>query len=702
MNIGRDRADTSRIPSNIRNAVARRVTLLRDGTEDSDVMERLMLNPTALGVEGRYGERVLYNSVIKYVRGRDGVPDSTEIFVVDPSVADQVTSRLEGAQIDVHVVGAERELWTYASNRDLSEELMVKTFTQVWRACKAVIQSCGVVLLGRPASRGGWRLRHVSLGSFFFSASLLFDLTRPRAPSDTFYSLPTRAVHPVFQLPDSDKRFFQEELKILEAISPSGCEWVLGEWPGDTFKDFMGQSKRYFEDSKSCRNLVPAKSLKGRAYFTGLCLDAWGLSDLDPLIFMENVSAGLTENRVKVIVKKAKQQAASGTRLLVGLDADPDTSLAEEVGESRGGWCGADGTGNRLRPVEENQRQQAPTGQFFVIGVASASNTSPAGADDAFPCVPGASGGGMGATGSGGGGDSACADGDALLVPFPTASEIQDQIQSALHEQVLQWVEGMSDAFYKRTTNLSELLAQVFLQCQALVARRHQRHATFFLGQAVVEGGAQISVMDKETANFMLRHLRRHHRALYPVTPGGGLETACCEVVRELAGMVSINTERDVELEVDFLNQTGVKEVIKEYLSILVNVTLNPPLAFDTDCGYVNGFDRKVHAYSVDGDVVHPGETCVVVFPALMGEPDAGKGLQPIGKKYILPMTVASGALPHLSNCALHFPFVKAYLNNLDSGWCCARFWQSWWQTYEPPCEKVFPAPLCSVASTAI
>lgn len=170
MNIGRDRADTSRIPSNIRNAVARRVTLLRDGTEDSDVMERLMLNPTALGVEGRYGERVLYNSVIKYVRGRDGVPDSTEIFVVDPSVADQVTSRLEGAQIDVHVVGAERELWTYASNRDLSEELMVKTFTQVWRVCKAVIQSCGVVLLGRPASRGcdtyHWAASSFQLHSF--------------------------------------------------------------------------------------------------------------------------------------------------------------------------------------------------------------------------------------------------------------------------------------------------------------------------------------------------------------------------------------------------------------------------------------------------------------------------------------------------------------------------------------------------------
>ncbi|CAN0314970.1 unnamed protein product, partial [Scytosiphon promiscuus] len=251
VNIGRDRANTGRIISNIRSAIAKRVTLLPDGIEDIDVMERLMLHPAALGHESRFGERLLYDSVVAYVRGRDGVPDTTEIFIVDPSVADQVTGRLDGADVEVHVVGAGEELWTYGSNRDLSDDIMIKTFTE---------------------------------------------------------------------LPGSERRNFQEELKILDTISPSGCEWVLGEWPGDTFKDYMGQSKRYFEHTRSGRNLVPAKYLRGRAYFTGLCLDAWGLSDLDPLIFIENVSSGLTENRMKVIVKKAKQQAASGARLLVGLD----------------------------------------------------------------------------------------------------------------------------------------------------------------------------------------------------------------------------------------------------------------------------------------------------------------------------------------------------------------------------------------------
>lgn len=100
-------------------------------------MERLMANPAALGCEYRFQERILYKSVLSYVRSRDRVPATTEILIVDAPIAVRVRERLSGARADVHVVGADEELWTYESSRELSEELMIKTFTQV---CEATVE----------------------------------------------------------------------------------------------------------------------------------------------------------------------------------------------------------------------------------------------------------------------------------------------------------------------------------------------------------------------------------------------------------------------------------------------------------------------------------------------------------------------------------------------------------------------------------
>lgn len=148
---------------------------------------------------------------------------------------------------------------------------------------------------------------------------------------------------------------------------------MLGSWPGSTFKTYTGQSKRYFEDTKSSRNLVPAESVKNRAFFTGLCLDAWGLSNLDPLIFVEEVRSGLNESRMTTIVEKARHQAASGKYSLVDVDADPDTLPvgAAEVSHGGGGG-GGDGPGLHENQVGTTVKKEGQRGgDIFCIEPAS-------------------------------------------------------------------------------------------------------------------------------------------------------------------------------------------------------------------------------------------------------------------------------------------------------------------------------------------
>lgn len=90
-----------------------------------------MNNPAALGRESRLEERMLYESVVSYIRSRDRVPETTEIIIVAPQISIEVTACFSGAQIDMHVVGAATDLWTYESDLELNQALMIKTFTQV-------------------------------------------------------------------------------------------------------------------------------------------------------------------------------------------------------------------------------------------------------------------------------------------------------------------------------------------------------------------------------------------------------------------------------------------------------------------------------------------------------------------------------------------------------------------------------------------
>lgn len=131
------------------------------------------------------------------------------------------------------------------------------------------------------------------------------------------------------QLSDCEGLRFQVELQILGTISPARCVWALGAWPGNIFQTYMRQSKRYFHDSQSSRNLVPAVLVKDQA---------WGLSELDTPIFMKEVSSDPSilgdQKRMVIMVEKAREQAASGKGLVAGVDNSVDTSPAAAVNTS--------------------------------------------------------------------------------------------------------------------------------------------------------------------------------------------------------------------------------------------------------------------------------------------------------------------------------------------------------------------------------
>lgn len=70
------------------------------------------------------------------------MPDVTEEFLVDVKNDVKVSECLSGAQANVHVVSAEKGLWTYGSNEDLSKSLMTKACTQVCNPVLLVLVCC--------------------------------------------------------------------------------------------------------------------------------------------------------------------------------------------------------------------------------------------------------------------------------------------------------------------------------------------------------------------------------------------------------------------------------------------------------------------------------------------------------------------------------------------------------------------------------
>lgn len=133
ISIGRDRADTGSALLQLTGLIEQRVKVLPVGFKDYVVMERLMNNPTVLGLlPWTIPSKQVYDSFESYIRRRDRVPDSWRIFLVDPRRTTEVCGhlRVEGVQATVHVVGSKAPLWTYHSQVDLENAIMIEMFTQ--------------------------------------------------------------------------------------------------------------------------------------------------------------------------------------------------------------------------------------------------------------------------------------------------------------------------------------------------------------------------------------------------------------------------------------------------------------------------------------------------------------------------------------------------------------------------------------------
>ena len=228
------------------------------------------------------------------------------------------------------------------------------------------------------------------------------------------------------------------------------------------------------------------------------------------------------------------------------------------------------------------------------------------------------------------------AGGTNIQAAFPTLLELQADIRKTLTVSVSGWIEDASPEL-PRGIDLQMLLAQLFCACQDVVGSYHRGFETFFVGGAEAAREGAETIMDEATASFMRQHMRRHYRTLFPVT-GILLEKERRCIISKVASDRAVSVAQQ-EADVRCMVGTGLGEVVHEYLLILVAALLqHPSVEFATDCGMENVFDPTTHAESIDGDDVGAGDKCIVVFPALMIQEVGGDGMQPLNKKYILPL----------------------------------------------------------------
>ena len=108
----------------------------------------------------------------------------------------------------------------------------------------------------------------------------------------------------------------------------------------------------------------------------------------------------------------------------------------------------------------------------------------------------------------------------------PQLHDLLEQVRSSLTGTVSSWVKGMLAACareIKEALILPWLLHKLFFLCSELIQDRREDLINVFAGgklepncgRAVVDS---ISQLDAATAEFMHRHLRRHHLTLFPLS----------------------------------------------------------------------------------------------------------------------------------------------------------------------------------------
>lgn len=213
-----------------------------------------------------------------------------------------------------------------------------------------------------------------------------------------------------------------------------------------------------------------------------------------------------------------------------------------------------------------------------------------------------------------------------------TLPEIETLIRRALTVTVSEWIEDSTSSL-PPTVCISMVLSAIFFGCRELVNGIVRKHTAFMGGGIGSEGGP--STMDEATVDLFRQHIRRHHRTLFPLA-GESLQRACNEVVYKAAHFLAPTSSGKLSQE---LMNTKLGRVVAEYLPILVGVSLlHPPVVFSNDLSTMQPFNATVHAESIDGDAVHMGQACLVVFPALVAEREGEQGFHPVSKPYILPV----------------------------------------------------------------
>lgn len=143
------------------------------------------------------------------------------------------------------------------------------------------------------------------------------------------------------------------------------------------------------------------------------------------------------------------------------------------------------------------------------------------------------------------GSNSSIATGRNELVPVcveetdPFLPDLVERVHESLLGTVSLWVKGMQVAFSTETKEalvLPWLLQKLFFLCAKLIDEKREELVTIFLGgigEGVAEQGAT-KCMPADTSEFMYRHLRLHHRTLFPLS-GASLRSATEKIVRVLA-----------------------------------------------------------------------------------------------------------------------------------------------------------------------
>lgn len=124
----------------------------------------------------------------------------------------------------------------------------------------------------------------------------------------------------------------------------------------------------------------------------------------------------------------------------------------------------------------------------------------------------------------------------------PLLHELLEHVRSSLTGTVSRWVKGMLAACareIKEALILPWLLHKLFFLCNELIQSKREELINVFLGGRLESMGENAignidAHLDPTTAEFMHRHIRRHHLTLFPLT-GDELKSAINKVMKALA-----------------------------------------------------------------------------------------------------------------------------------------------------------------------